>query len=110
MKILLLSATLIGAGLMITGPTLAQTAQEKIKPVQTAQRDDTTSSQRGVAKGTESNTTTGLSSAAKEHEEMGAPAHTGSTRSATTGMSNSDTTTGLSSAKKEHEEGGGAKK
>ena len=106
MRILLLSAALIGAGLVTAGPTIAQTAQEKIKPVQTAQRD--------TAKSTDDNATTGLSSAKKEHEEMGASpnSQTGSTRSATTGAmsSHNDATTGLSSAKKEHEEAGGSNK
>ena len=53
-------------------------------------------------KGTDSNATTGLSSANKEHSEMGASSAGSTTKSAPT-MHN-DATTGLSSAKKQHEE------
>ncbi|MFL5253719.1 MAG: hypothetical protein ACJ8AI_12630 [Rhodopila sp.] len=78
MKIVLLSATLVAASLMITGPVAAQNAN----------------------KATESNTT-GLSSADKEHSAMGGSS-AGSTAKATPSMHNE--TTGLSSAKKQHEE------
>jgi len=80
MRKLLLYTTLIGAGLMISGPVVAQ----------------------NMNKEPDSNATTGLSSANKEHREMGASSE-GSTMRSTTTMHN-DGTTGLSSAKKEHEE------
>ena len=80
MKTLLLSATLIGAGLVIAGPAVAQ----------------------NINKGSDPNATTGPSSANKEHSEMGASS-AGSTARSTTSMHN-DGTTGLSSAKKEREE------
>ena len=80
MKILLLSATLIGAGLVIAGPAIAQ----------------------NINKGSDPNATTGLSNANKEHSEMGASSAEATTK-ATPSMHN-DATTGLSSAKKQHEE------
>jgi len=80
MKTLLLSATLIGAGLVIAGPAIAQ----------------------NINKGSDPNATTGQSSANKEHSEMGAPSAEATTK-ATPSMHN-DATTGLSSAKKQHEE------
>jgi uncharacterized protein (UPF0333 family) len=80
MKRFLLSAALIGAGMMITGPVVAQNAN----------------------KGAESNATTGLSSTNKEHSEMGASSAQDTTKTAPT-MHN-DATVGLSSAKKQHEE------
>jgi len=80
MERFLVSAVLIGAGLMITGPVVAQNAN----------------------KGAESNATTGLSSTNKEHSEMGASSAEATTK-ATPSMHN-DATTGLSSAKKQHEE------
>jgi|1186.fasta_scaffold903076_1 hypothetical protein len=91
MKKILLSATLIGAALMVAGPACAQ----------------------NVGKGTDSNTTTGLSSANKERTEAGAsPAgsNTRSTAGATSTMSHDEPTTGLSSAKKEREEAGASNK
>jgi hypothetical protein len=80
MKLFLLSATLLGAGLMMSGPVVAQ----------------------NVNKGSDPNATTGLSSAKKEHDEVGASS-AGSKARSTTSMHN-DATTGLSSAKKQHEE------
>ena len=79
MKTLLLSATLIGAGLVIAGPVPAQ----------------------NINKGSDPNATTGLSSTNKEHSEMGASSE--ATTKTTPSMHN-DATTGLSSAKKQHEE------
>jgi hypothetical protein len=78
MKLFLLSATLLGAGLMMSGPVVAQNVNKGSDP------------------------TTGLSSAKKEHDEMGASS-AGSKARSTTSMHN-DATTGLSSAKKQHEE------
>jgi len=80
MKTLLLSATLIGAGLVIAGPAVAQ----------------------NINKGSDPNATTGRSSTNKEHSEMGASSAQDTTK-ATPSMHN-DATTGLSSAKKQHEE------
>ena len=77
MKTLLLSATLIGAGLVIAGPATAQ----------------------NINKGSDPNATT---SANKEHSGMGASSAEATTK-ATPSMHN-DATTGLSSAKKQHEE------
>src|SRR4051812_25054715 len=101
MKIWLLSATLIGAGLVITGPGMAQPTPDKVDPVPTAQRNDNGSSARDADQGMNRNTT-GLSSTNKEHSEMGASS-AGSTARSTTGM-HDDGTTGLSSAKQEREE------
>jgi hypothetical protein len=101
MKILLLSATLIGAGLVIAGPAMAQPTPDKVDPVQTAQRNDNGSSTRDADQGINRNTT-GLSSANKKHSEMGASS-AGSTARSTPSM-HKDATTGLSSAKKQHEE------
>ena len=80
MKTLLLSATLIGAGLVIAGPAIAQ----------------------NINKGSDPNATKGSGPNAKEHSEMGAPSAEATTK-ATPSMHN-DATTGLSSAKKQHEE------
>jgi len=99
MKILLLSATLIGAGLVIAGPAMAQPTPEKIKPIQTAQRNDSGSSDQGMNR----DTTTGLSSAKKEREEAGASAassNTGPASTATSGMSRNDHTTKGQTGKK----------
>jgi hypothetical protein len=101
MKIVLLSATLIGAGLVSAGPAMAQPTPDKVDPVQTTQRNDNGSSARDADQGMNRNTT-GLSSANKEHSEMGASS-AGSTARTTPSMHN-DATTGLSSAKKLHEE------
>ncbi|MFL5286937.1 MAG: hypothetical protein ACJ8AW_39695 [Rhodopila sp.] len=101
MKILLLSATLIGAGLVIAGPAIAQPTPDKVDPVPTAQRNDNGSSARDADQGMNRNTT-GQSSATKGHSEMGASS-AGSTARSTPSMHN-DATTGLSSAKKRHEE------
>ena len=80
MKTLLLSATLIGAGLVIAGPAVAQ----------------------NINKGSDPNATTGPSSANKEHSEMSASS-AGSTAKTTPSM-HDDGTVGLSSAKKQREE------
>jgi len=109
MKIPTFSAILVGAGLVIAGPAIAQTTQEKIKPIHTAQRNDSSSSERSTGKGMNSDGTTGLSSAKKEREQAGAaPAgsNTGPATSTTSSMSHNDGTSGLSSAKKEREEAG----
>jgi hypothetical protein len=74
MKTFLLSAALVGAGLMISGPVAAQ----------------------NINKGSDPNATN------KERSEMGASS-AGSTARSTPSMHN-DATTGLSSAKKQHEE------
>jgi hypothetical protein len=101
MKILLLSATLIGAGLVIAGPAMAQPTPEKVDPVQTSQHNDNASSARDADQGMNRNTT-GQSSANKKHSKMGASS-AGSTARSAPSMHN-DATTGLSSAKKQHEE------
>jgi hypothetical protein len=101
MKILLLSATLIVAGLVIVGPAIAQPTPDKVDPAQTAQRNDNGSSARDADQGMNRNTT-GPSSANKAHSQMGASS-AGSTARSTPSMHN-DATTGLSSAKKQHEE------
>jgi hypothetical protein len=75
-----LCTILIGAGLMISGPVVAQNTN----------------------KGADSNATTGLSSAAKQRGEMGASS-AGSTMKSTPTM-HDDGSTGLSSAKKQREE------
>jgi hypothetical protein len=93
MKILLLSATLIGAGLVIAGPAMAQPTPDKVDPVQTAQRNDNGSSARNTDQGMNRDTTTGLSSAKKERDEAGASpvgSNTGSSSSATSGISHND--------------------
>jgi hypothetical protein len=101
MKIWLLSATLIGAGLVITGPGMAQPTPDKVDPVQTAQRNNNGSSARDADQGMNRNTTD-QSSANKGHSEMGTSS-AGSTARSAPSMHN-DATTGLSSAKKQHEE------
>ena len=85
MKPLLLSATLIGAGLVIAGPAVAQ----------------------NINKGSDPNATTGLSSANKEHSEMGASSAGSDTGSATTtrsAVSHNDPTTKGRTSGKEHNE------
>ena len=88
MKTLLLSATLIGAGLVIAGPAIAQNINKGSDP--------------NATKGSGPNATTGQSSANTEHSEMGASS-AGSTARSTPSM-HKDATTGLSSAKKQREE------
>jgi len=84
MKTLLLSATLIGAGLVIAGPAIAQ----------------------NINKGSDPNATTGLSSANKEHNEMGASSAGSDTGSTTTrsAVSHNDPTTKGRTSGKEHNE------
>jgi|1185.fasta_scaffold166959_1 hypothetical protein len=84
MKTLLLSATLIGAGLVIAGAVVAQ----------------------NINKGSDPNATTGLSSANKEHNEMGASSAGSDTGSATTKSAvshNDPTTKGRTSGKERNE-------
>lgn len=95
MKILLLSVTLLGAGLAIAGPAMAQPTPDKVNPAQTAQRNDNGSSARNTDQGMNRDTT-GLSSAKKEHDKAGASSmgsHTESASSATSGVSHNDPST-----------------
>ena len=78
---------------MIAGPAMAQPTPDKVDPVQTAQRNDSGSSARDADQGMNRNTT-GLSSANKEHSEMGGSSAQATTK-ATPSMHN-DATTGLS--------------